>query len=351
MVPGYRVLSTQPANPRRPMNLPAPLERYDFETAALVAAHPPRWRDPNKRLVFQIGTPAGASQSGQVIISRWPVLPLPERLEPLRRGLAVPHPGFYSYTPALDPARGACEWHLNFADPHLFGAYGSSLLAQDELQVLEHPALGSLRGALDAMGRPMPTFSRAGPTPVLVSGVERRLFFDTAPNPARGYGTLYGNAFAQAPAAAVRAATQRINPPTISNILAIAAPSGGAGHYYQAAEIELILATAYSGFALARAEGARLRGPEAPSVVHSGYWGCGAFGGNRVLMVLLQMIAAANAGLERLVLHTGSPGGSAPAETAAQYLAELTAGRVIETSRLIAQLAAARFAWGVSDGN
>jgi hypothetical protein len=39
-------------------------------------------------------------------------------------------------------------WHVNFADPQLFVAYGSQLLAQDELQAAEHPLLGSIREAL-----------------------------------------------------------------------------------------------------------------------------------------------------------------------------------------------------------
>jgi Poly (ADP-ribose) glycohydrolase (PARG) len=41
--------------------------------------------------------------------------------------------------------------------------------------------------------------------------------------------------------------------------------------------------------------------------VHTGYWGCGAFGGNRVLMALLQVLAAGSAGLDQLVFHVGDP--------------------------------------------
>ena len=47
--------------------------------------------------------------------------------------------GYYEY----DGADGI--WHVNFADPQLFVAYGSGLLAQDELQAAEHPMLGSVR--------------------------------------------------------------------------------------------------------------------------------------------------------------------------------------------------------------
>ena len=72
-----------------------------------------------------------------------------ERRYPVRLGPAVDRPGYFDYTPALDRA-DAVEWHVNFADPHLFVAYGSRLFAQDEMQVAEHPALGSLKEALDA---------------------------------------------------------------------------------------------------------------------------------------------------------------------------------------------------------
>ncbi len=45
-------------------------------------------------------------------------------------------------------------------------------------------------------------------------------------------------------------------------------------------------------------------------MIHTGFWGCGAFGGNRVLMTTLQILAAEMAGLERVVFHTGDASGS-----------------------------------------
>lgn len=47
-----------------------------------------------------------------------------------------------------DSSQTVHHWHPNFADKHLFGYYGGNLLAQDELQVLEHPILGSIREAI-----------------------------------------------------------------------------------------------------------------------------------------------------------------------------------------------------------
>ena len=47
-------------------------------------------------------------------------------------------------------------------------AYGSALLAQDELQAAEHPVLGAIREALLAEGQPARTEDTTGATPVLV---------------------------------------------------------------------------------------------------------------------------------------------------------------------------------------
>jgi hypothetical protein len=107
------------------------------------------------------------------------------------------------------------------------------------------------------------------PTPILIRGVERRIFVKTDRNPGAGeqrlysmllpwpchsdllsktqhntlpdgarcsfstgrpYG-LYGGAFAAASEAAIRNASVVLKPPTISNILALEAPPGGHGAY------------------------------------------------------------------------------------------------------------------------
>ena len=97
---------------------------------------------------------------------------------------------------------------------------------------------------------------------------------------------LYGNRFAAASPATLRGAVRRIAPPTVSNIVAIAAPRPATGPYTEA-QIRRILTSATTGYAAAVAETARLH-PGARVVIHTGFWGCGAFGGNRVLMVALQ---------------------------------------------------------------
>lgn len=262
------------AEPRDPL-APEPLQRRTYPAAELVRRHPPVLRNENKQLLFAIACPPGTVHAGEVDYSRWPELPLssPRAMDPTDAARLVDvRDGHYDYRPVLDPGVGV-EWHVNFADPNLFYAYGTALFAQDEIQVAEHPILGSLREALVAEGRPTTTIENGRPTPVLVMGAERRVRIETA----RGTGSggpswLYGIAFARATANAVREATTRVDPPTISNLIAIAAPYGGRGRY-QREEIGRAIGAAYSGFRAAVLESRRTAGSDARVAIHSGFLG------------------------------------------------------------------------------
>ena len=313
--------------------------------------HPGVLRNENKQVLFAIACPAGAVHSGRLEYSRWPEIPHPPPRAVDSVGaarLVVVRDGYYDYRPIPDLGVGV-EWHVNFADPNLFYAYGSALFAQDEIQVAEHPVLGSLREALVAEGRPTTTIANGRPTPVLVMGAERRVRIQAAPGAGSGRPSwLYGMAFAKATADAVRKAATRIDPPTISNIIAIVAPYGGRGRY-QREQIDLAIATAYSGFRAAVLESKRTAGPDALVAIHSGFWGCGAFGGNRVMMTLLQVLAADMAGVARLVFHVGDPGGRTSVDHALALAPDLATAR--SANDLIARIEAVGLAWGVSDGN
>jgi hypothetical protein len=311
--------------------------------------HPPRWTHPNKRAVFEVASPPGSVHRGSIGYSRWRAESLPDRLRS-GRDLVTIRAGYFDYVPVLD-GTNAVEWHVNFADPELFGAYSGRLFAQDEMQVAEHPALGALKEALESVGiRPM-TAESSGPTPVLVTGVERRVAISTDPDPAAGRPRgLYGNAFAAATPEAVRRAAHRIDPPTVTNLIAIAAPHPGRGAY-DAPTIESILVTAFTGFSAAVRESERLHGVDTQVAVHTGYWGCGAFGGNRTLMALLQIVAAGTAGVDRLVFHTGQPGGETPVSEAIDIEEEFLPGDAIEANAFVDAASVRGFRWGLSDGN
>lgn len=329
------------------MPIPQPLDRRSFDAAVLMAEHPPRWEHPNKRLAAEVSCPAGARHSGTIGYSRWSAPPLPATLEmgDLR---IVERPGFYDYTSLGD---AAVEWHVNFADPHLFVAYGSDLLAQDELQVLEHPALGALKEALVADGAVARTTDDDGPTPVLVTGVERRCRLATDPDASAGRPDgLYGNRFAAATQDVVRRALAVIEPPTRTNLIAMAAPAFGEGAY-TAEQIERVLVTAVGAFGAAVAETADGGGDGAGTVVHTGYWGCGAFGGNRILMAALQVLAARMSGVGTLAFHGGDARGSELFADALAFVEETPGIRAARSGgTLVAAIADYGFRWGVPDG-
>jgi Poly (ADP-ribose) glycohydrolase (PARG), Macro domain fold len=330
---------------------PEPLERLDYDVEDLMTLHPPLWRHPNKAAVFDVACPSGTVHRGRIGYTRWKALPLPDTIDPsVAPTDVVERPGFYDYVPVLEPGAGM-EWHVNFADPHLFVAYGSSLFAQDELQVAEHPALGALKEALAADRHPAMTVDTGSPTPVLVTAVPRRCAISTSPDPGAGRPAgLYGAAFSRATPRMVREACAPIEPPTLTNVLAMAAPRGGRGAYRRD-EIVAVLTTAFTGFRAAVAESSRAMGPGIAVAVHSGFWGCGAFGGNRTLMTLLQWVAADMAGIDLLVLHTADPAGRAAYAAAVAHRDGLATAEPSDTDGLIDRVQAMGFEWGVADGN
>jgi len=176
-------------------------------------------------------------------------------------------------------------------------------------------------------------------TPVLVAGVERRCTIATAPCADRPRG-LYGNQFAHADAATIRAAITVHHPAPRSNLIAIAAPVGGGA--YSREQISYASSAAYTGFAAAVEESAR-RWPGVPVEVRTGFWGCGAFGGNRELMTMLQLFAARSAGVARLRFYAFDDAGRADYERGVRAMIDVgepDLDAIVERG----------YVWGVSNG-
>ncbi|MCC5874926.1 MAG: hypothetical protein JJU11_01785 [Candidatus Sumerlaeia bacterium] len=329
-----------------------PLDQLSIAAEEFFRLAPPVIIDRNKSIVFEIACPPDARHDGIIEYTRWPKMALPEDFDGFDPGVYTEsRSGFYDYERLLPHS---VEWHVNFADPHLFVSYGGPLMAQDEIMAAEHPVLGALVEYLGLKKMEARTLKRPGePTPVLVVGAERRCHLDTRPNDAEGRPEgLYGNLFAHAPAEAVRRAVKPITHPEKSNIIAISAPMGGHGPYTRH-DIEVILTTAYSGYKAAELETTRLWDEGVPAVIHTGYWGCGAFGGNRELMAILQVFAAHLAGVDHVVFHGGNVAGVEIFRRAMKKLPDFFPERPSEglTNRFIDAVTAHGFRWGVSDGN
>ncbi len=304
-----------------------PVLRRTYEPNRLFAQHAPRFVHPNKRLVFELSCPPGTVHQGTLELTQWAAAALPATVTHSETDVeSVPAVYTYETRPAL--------WHVNFADPRLFGAYASGLLAQDELQVAEHPVLGAIREALLAEGQPALT-----ETAVLITGAQRRCRIDQS---------VYGNRFAASSAKTVTQALEVFAQPTVSNLIAIAAPvSRGHGPYWRA-QLEGILRTAFTAFAAAMQVSAE-QWPGAPVEIRTGFWGCGAFGGNRRAMTLLQLLAARMAGVHRVRFFTFDAQGQDHFTRGVADLHQVTSAELTLAS-VIERIEELDYQWGTSDG-
>jgi len=338
-----------------------PMARQVFLATEMTAAYPIRLQHPHKKLVYRLACPPERPCAGALTVTRWAAAPLGDlagaiaAMEARDATRFEAAECFFQYE--ADPPGGReLTWHANFADARLFGYHGGPLLAQDELQVAEHPALGSLRDAMEDSDVPYmaPLTTEDGRrTPVLIRGVERRCRIATEPDAAAGRPDgLYGNRFARASAETVARAVTPLVPPTITNLLAMEAPSYGQG-LYTPSQIEDVLTNAVTGYLAARLETEAAGATEA--VVHTGFWGCGAFGGNRTLMALLQVVAAQMAGLSRLVFHTVDRAGTEDFRRALALHEAIGGGAggrgAAALERLIDDIVGQGFRWVESDGN
>ena len=171
------------------------IDELSIDGESLFKEYPPIWHDENKLIVFEIAKSSGYPFNGKISYKRWPQFELPKRIIYDNKLKFSAHAEVFKYAEQKDPK--IVDWHLNFADPDLFVAYGSELLAQDEIQVAEHPILGSIREMLVSNNRYAETVDDDGkPTPVTVTGAQRRCVIDTQPNPKIGCPDgIYGNAF------------------------------------------------------------------------------------------------------------------------------------------------------------
>ncbi|KAJ5077866.1 poly(adp-ribose) glycohydrolase [Anaeramoeba ignava] len=344
------------------------INEKSLETAKLFKEHPPKWNDQNKRLVAQISCPPDAVHSGTLSFSRWKSFPIPENVD-LGSNLKIQSKeSFYEYG-RENPNNNIYDWHLNFAHSHLFIAYSSGLFAQDEMQVTEHPALGSLREWLNNQKEIVPlTRTSEGPTPILVRGVERRVSIDTTPNLKLGRPEgLYGNNFAFASQKAIRNATKVINPPTISNIMAMEAPTGGRG-FYSRKDIDYCFSALYSGFYAAKLDSEKAFYEQEKEnenekeneekiqkpivIINTGFWGCGAYGGNRQLMTILQILASRVAKVDEIIYYTGDKKGTQIFDQSLKILESIHKDKTQQkTEEILQKLFEMKFKWGFSDGN
>lgn len=196
------------------------------------------------------------------------------------------------------------HWTANFADSRLFSFCQGPLLAQDELQVLEHPALAHLKAALDGQGS---LKFLNGNEVGLITGAYRYASLDTKSN-ASNRRPLYGNNFAVATQADLLSKLHVFDHPVRSNIFSMAAPhipEALFGQPYRKEYLRVLLFRAIAAFSSIKFEY-----PTKKIVVHTGNWGCGAFGNSSKVAALLQLAAGHFSGIDRLEYYPLEKGAS-----------------------------------------
>lgn len=316
-----------------------------FENAPLFRDFPNQPRNQNKKLVLSIAIPNDYTHTGELTVSAWRPADILELIAIRHETIVESEQGIYPYedTPA---SRNGSEWCVNFADKHLFNYGEGNLLAQDELQIAEHPVASCLRHAMTGTAIDPLTrnpLTNDSPRPLLIKGILRHVHLDTTTG-------LYGNAFAYAPAEDVIAACTSIKPPTVSNIIAMDAPPGGTGIYTRETLLD-IWATALTAFYGAVSESATANSSDG-CTIHTGWWGTGAYGGNRTLMAIMQVVAARAAGVSRLVFHTVDANGADDFEAALALpgLQAFIDSDTIDPEAFLGYCIGQQFRWGVSNG-
>ena len=296
---------------------------------------------PNKKILYSLTKES--DPNGDISISRWSAA-APPSVIPAKKTLISSSREPFRYDPVEEDE---VAWHLNFANADLFCSYGGPFFAQDELQVAEHPILASVRlWMLSSQDKALSPTTREGivATPVLIKSVARRCQIDTS--------EIYGARFGRATPEKIKAAVRLLDPPTYSNILAMEAPVGGKGAY-TFGELLRIVQTAHCGFAAAKKISA-----EKKVKIHTGHWGTGAYGGNKIVMSALQILAAQLAGIDALVYHTidaeeqfveGLQVYEHVTKTSLFSRLMRSPGKDLQT--ILREIEAMKFRWGVSDGN
>ena len=275
-----------------------------LDATALQRQHPPALGASKKLNLFAMAPPA----SGSLHVVKWRGA-MGNRLDVKPVQVTVSESA-YQYRSG--------DWYVNFADPHLFGFYESDLFAQDEVMVAEHPILMSVR---ELLGRQAVC---SATTTFTIEGAQRQLAVEG----------LYGNAFRQSTWAQIARKVHSAR--TRSSIVTMVAPRGQGS--YTADQIDTILTTARTAYHAVK------RHAEAPVSLHTGHWGCGAFGGNKELMAILQLVAARDAGIDHLYYHgMGDTGAIRRALTVVEGL-----GRT--QNRVVDEVLGMQFAWGRPNG-
>ena len=345
------------------------MAKKSVKVQELIKNFPPEYQNASKRKYYEKAAYIHRHQKGIIKISRWQFAD--ERKSPLeliQQATVIENdPKFFDYSD--NDTEDSRVFYLNFADPLLFGYYDTNLFAQDEIQTFEHPLLASVSEYLEAKKisglEPLTEVKEHTndekhrilhiPTPYIIENVPYWIQVNTNPVLKNGKtANIYGRNFSIASKYAesetesedkliareiFSRAFTLIEREEKHNILAMTAPNSGYGNdLYTEQELILLLTCLLVGFGGAAKCTSESKKKEC--VIHTGNWGCGAFGNDKELVYLMQMFCASVTGISKIVFHGLSITDKAILENARKKLAEVKDG-----DRIIDFLLAQEYRW------
>ena len=284
------------------------MAQKNIKVQDLINNYPPEYTNSFKKAMYEKAVKIHKTEHGIVKISRWKFCderksPLKMEANPIKVSVVD---NFFDYSDTDTETKNT--FYLNYADPNLFGYYDGDLFAQDEIQTFEHPLLASVLEYIDKNETPeliSRTIEKGSPTPFIVENVPYWIKVDMLPVIKDEDGkdcvcSIYGWNFSHAPKEALEKGISVIHKEQKNNIIAVAALGGGRGTYTEN-QIAYTLSSLLVSFGAAAKITTREKKNEV--VIHTGRWGCGAFGNNDEFIYLTQIIAASFTGVTELVFH------------------------------------------------
>lgn len=322
----------------------------NISASELLNNYPPRFSNIHKRKLYQMTMPLHKGDFAEINVVRTKCQIIEGNLILKKNTVLIKHKsGFFNYISEKNDLN-KFVWHLNFADENLFVFYGTDRFAQDEIQVLEMPVLACLREFLlseeeyEKLGeafKPYTNENRETPTPFLIKNIPYWLKVNTKFTSSEGKNiSLYGNNFIHASWKEIQEGISLVHEKVFNNIIAISAPTASDGKYSKS-EIEYTIKAAICAFE----EAVKMSPEKTQTVIHTGNWGCGVFGGNKELMYLVQIIAASLVCVNELVFHAIDEKILKAAEHKFQKMPEMTFSGIVDF------LYEQGYFWKIGDGN
>jgi hypothetical protein len=171
--------------------------------------------------------------------------------------------------------------------------------------------------------------------------------------------SIIGNNFSSSSKSTVLKSYKYFPQPQTINIIAIEAPKYGQGTYTRQ-QINYILQACYTAYSAAktlanvtyRLKYGRISNTQLKTHIHTGWFGCGAYGGNRSIMIILQIVAAKMAGIDEVIFHTVTDSCQQEKRVANVWLKNMfdSGQDQLSINEVIEKIAMENFQWGQSNG-